>query len=144
MPSLYDDYPATVAEVLDQTKTYRPAALRALRRFKRSKPWRGNRGERLGKRIVLLVELSRAYGIPTPTLVVGQRDSYTYGAHVLSLGPRMSVLSLLHEFAHAKGIRSERGACAWSINLFRRIFPRSFARLVPVGHTLIRPEDLGR
>ena len=47
------------------------------------------------------------------------------------------MLTYLHEFAHARGY-DERGACRWSLNLFRRCFPRSFARCRPVGHTLVR------
>ena len=49
----------------------------------------------------------------------------------------LSVLAYLHEFAHARGA-DERQACHWSINLFRRCFPRSFARCRAVGHTLVR------
>jgi hypothetical protein len=50
---------------------------------------------------------------------------------------RLSVVTYLHEFAHALG-RDERGACRWSINLFRRVFPEQFARLAASGHTLRR------
>ena len=32
----------------------------------------------------------------------------------------------------------EREACTYSINLFKRIFPKSYSRLTPVGHTLRR------
>ena len=50
---------------------------------------------------------------------------------------RLSVVTFLHEFGHALGY-GERGACRWSINLFRRCFPRSFARCRQAGHTLVR------
>jgi hypothetical protein len=46
-------------------------------------------------------------------------------------------VTFLHEFAHARGF-DERQACRWSINLFRRCFPRSFASCRQVGHTLVR------
>jgi hypothetical protein len=42
----------------------------------------------------------------------------------------------LHEFAHARGA-DERQACRWSINLFKKCFPRSFARCRVIGHTLV-------
>ena len=48
---------------------------------------------------------------------------------------RLSVVTYLHEFAHAMG-RDERGACRWSLNLFRRVFPEQFARLRTDGHTV--------
>ena len=50
--------------------------------------------------------------------------------------PTLSVVTYLHEFAHSRGA-DERQACGWSINLFRRIFPRSYARCRHQGHMLI-------
>jgi hypothetical protein len=139
------NYPATVAEVLDPAMTFKPAALRAVRAFARSKPWRGSIARRKDKFRRLNRELAHAYGIPAPRLVFdgieaggpSGASSYRPLTHTITLSGKLSVLTYLHEFAHARGA-GERQACRWSINLFRRCFPRSFDRCRAVGHTLIR------
>lgn len=139
------NYPATVAEVLDPGLKYKPAALRAVRAFARSKPWGGAVPERKAKFHRLNRELAAAYGIPEPRLVFDRveagapsgESNYRPAGHAITLAGKPSVLTYLHEFAHARGA-DERQACRWSINLFRRCFPRSFARCRPVGHTLVR------
>lgn len=138
-------YPATVGECLSDRKTFRPDALRAVRRFRRSKPFRGTIAERKAKYRKLNRELAAAYGIPVPTLrfrgVESDTDSgsscYCRLDHSITLRGRLSVITFLHEFGHARGY-GERGACRFSLNLFRRFFPRAFARLRQVGHTLVR------
>jgi hypothetical protein len=133
------NYPASVAEVLDPAMTFRPAALRAVRALARSRPWRGSVAVRALKLQACLIELSAAYGLRLPALSVvpGAADCYRPAAHEIVLGERLSVVTFLHEFAHARG-HDERQACRWSLNLFRRCFPRSFARCRAVGHTLVR------
>jgi hypothetical protein len=139
------NYPATVQEVLDPSLTFKPAALRAVRAFARSKPWRGTVAQRKEKFRRLNGALVLAYGIPQPRLVFQNVEartdsggsSYRPFAHTITLVGKLSVLTYLHEFAHARGA-DERQACRWSINLFRKCFPRSFARCRAVGHTLVR------
>jgi hypothetical protein len=138
------NYPATVQEVLDPALRFKPAALRAVRRFARSKPWRGTIEERRGKFEKLGRALAGAYGIAVPDLRLVLIDSgvpsngfYSPSAHCIGLIGRMSMVTYLHEFAHARGA-DEQQACRWSLNLFRRCFPRSFARCRAVGHTLVR------
>ena len=139
------NYPATVREVLNPSMRFKPAGLRAVRAFARSKPWRGALSERKEKFRRLNRELAAAYGIAEPRLLfVGIEANahsgasyYRPAAHAITLAGKLSVLTYLHEFAHARGA-DERQACRWSINLFRRCFPRSFARCRPVGHTLVR------
>lgn len=137
------DYPQTVAEVLDDGRKYDPRALRVLRAFRRSKPWRGTVRERLDKLRSLNAALAAAYGIAAPDLVHAPRQRgssyYSPAFHRIVLAGELSVVTFLHEFGHARGWRSERKVCAWSINLFRRVFPRSYARLEHEGHTLVRP-----
>ena len=144
MPSRRN-YPATVAEILDPAVTFKPAALRAVRAFARGKPWRGSVAARKEKLRRLNRDLAAAYGIAEPRLVfwgveAGRHSgasSYRPACHTITLAGRLSVLTYLHEFAHARGA-DERPACRWSVNLFRRCFPRSFARCRAVGHTLVR------
>lgn len=142
------DYPETVTEILDDRMTFQPTALAALRTFRASKPWRGSHDERVEKVRQLNRELARAYGISEPELIIGLMDGGSSGASGyapsrgrITLVGKLSVITFLHEFAHARGF-GERGATRWSINLFRRIFPRQYGRLIHVGHTLVRPEDI--
>jgi hypothetical protein len=137
------NYPATVSEVLDLSMKFKPAALRAVRAFARSKPWRGTFAERWDKFMALRQVLSEVYGI-APILEFRGRESgssgsscYVPGRNTIILRGRLSVVTFLHEFAHARGA-DEQQACPWSINLFRRCFPRSFGRCRAVGHTLVR------
>ena len=135
------NYPRSVQEVLVEGKTYRPAALAAVRRLRRNKPWQGTDRERLAKFSQCLTALARAYRIPCPLLIhrPGAIDSYRPGVRLITLG-KFSVVTLLHEFAHARGM-DERGACTWSINLFRRVFPRSWSRCRFAGHVVLRSDS---
>jgi hypothetical protein len=137
------NYPRSVADVLNPRKCYKPAVIRAVRRFAKMKPWRGTIEERQEKFRWLNRALAEAYGVEEPQLVFGtdeSRDSgsscYLPGLRTIILRGRLSVVSYLHEFAHFLYGRSERTACAWSVNLFRRAFPKSFARCRSDGHML--------
>jgi len=147
MPSA--DYPSTVVEVLDDKILFRPATLRAVHAFAQSNPWRGSPDQRKRKFCKLNRSLAAVYGIRKPELVLGQLDGsssgqsyYEPGRHRIVLVGKLSVVTYLHEFAHARGM-GEQGACRWSINLFRRCFPMQFSRLIQVGHTLVRLQDVG-
>lgn len=149
------NYPATVAEVIDDSITYKPAALAAVRAFARSKPWRGTASERIAKVIQVNSDLAAAYSIPVPQLFFmdladgllnppptppGSSGSSFYrpSDHSITLTGKLSVVTYLHEFGHALG-KDERQTCRWSLNLFKRCFPRSYARLRPMGHMLVSP-----
>jgi hypothetical protein len=151
-----------VAEVLDDQMTFNAACLEAMRAFRRGKPWLGNFQKRACKLHALNRDLSRAYRLdPAPQLVcvphgAGQElarraamsslrlfgvDCYDGLANRIELhadpNGHLSVVTYLHEFGHARGL-DEWQTCRWSVNLFRRIFPRSFERLEQVGHRLLR------
>lgn len=135
-----ENYPSSVDEVLDSAVRFRPAALRAVRRFARSKPWQGTLVERWQKFLRLNRDLAVVYVIEVPMLVlsgIGKGDSgmscYVPAMHTIKLRGRLSVVTYLHEFAHARGM-GERKACGWSLNLFYRCFPRSSKRLRFEGH----------
>jgi hypothetical protein len=143
-----NDYPTTVIEILDDQMRFKPAALRALRAYRASHAWRGAPDERKEKLRQLNRDLATAYGRPEPELIFGELDgtssghsSYAPAQHRIVLTGRLSVVTFLHEFAHARGM-SERGATRWAVNIFRRVFPRQYSRLVHVGHMLVRPEDI--
>ena len=138
-----DAYPSSVEEILDETMTFNPAALRAVRAFARAKPWRGSLDDRHLKFRTVHAALSKAYGLdPQPRLIFGNDHATCSGsscfipsANAIVLRGRLSVVTYLHEFAHARGM-NERGGCRWSINLFRRCFPLSWSRVRFDGHML--------
>ena len=137
------NYPETVLEVLNPPVKFRADVVEAVKRFARSKPYRGSLDERGDKLIVLHRELCAIYGKQT-SLTLANIDGGDSGGSLyrpatdsITVTGKLSVVTYLHEFAHALG-RDERGAVRWSVNLFRLCFPRSFARCVSVGHVLRR------
>jgi len=137
------DYPRSVVEVLDQSMTFNPSALRAVQSFAQSHPWRGTIDERHQKFRRLHDDLCRVYGLnPQPRLDLGNDyatcsgNSYFIPAlNVIVLRGRLSVVTYLHEIGHARGM-NERRAARWSINLFRRCFPKSWSRVTFAGHMI--------
>ena len=139
------NYPASVAEVLDDNLKFRPGVLAAVRRFKASKPYRGSLDERKSKFAALHQDLCAIFG-KTTTLTFGTLDgsdsgssSYCPGTDTITLKGKLSVVTALHEFGHVVFGADERKACKWSVNLFRRTFPVLFSRCAQDGHTLRIP-----
>ncbi|NQT91430.1 MAG: hypothetical protein HQ559_01620 [Lentisphaerae bacterium] len=137
------NYPADGATCIDDNLKYRSATTDAVDVFKRSHPYRGTLVERKRKFRSLHRKLNAVYGRRTKlnTRLVdgeGHSGSSNYSPHDdrITLSGKLSVVTYLHEYAHALG-RDERGACRWSLNLFKRAFPRSFARVHFDGHCLI-------
>jgi hypothetical protein len=142
------NYPETVVEVLDDEITYPDELLCVMRIFAASKPWTGSIEVRKRKFSDVNRMMATACRIEMPTLTFGSLDGgssgssyYSPGEHRITLTGKLSVVTFLHEFAHALGM-DEQDACRWSINLFRRCFPKQYSRLIQVGHTLIRPQDV--
>lgn len=136
-------YPTSVSEVLDRSMRFNPVALAAVREFARSKPWRGTLVERWQKFQSFNSTLARAYSVQTPFLVLGGQgsgdstsSSYRSNPPTIWMRGRLSVTTFLHEWGHHLYGPSETMACRWSVNLFRRCFPRSFARCRFDGHLL--------
>ena len=135
-------YPRSVHDIIDDQMTFTPAAIRAVMAFARSRPWQGELDERHQKFRRLHESLCEAYVItPRPRLIFGNdhstcsgRSCFIPAANAIVLRGRLSVITYLHEFAHARGVASERRACKWSLNLFRRCFPKSWRRLTFEGH----------
>jgi hypothetical protein len=142
------NYPETVVEVLDDEITYPDELLGVMRVFAASKPWRGSIELRKRKFSDVNRMMAEACRIEVPTLTFGSLNGGSSGSsyynpseHGITMTGKLSVVTFLHEFAHSLGM-DEQEACRWSINLFRRCFPRQYSRLVHVGHTLIRPQDV--
>jgi hypothetical protein len=148
MPANPRQYPETAEEVLDQHFTVRNGVMHAMRRFRAARPYQGTLRQRLRKFARLTATLARIYEIDPPNLAVCRVPEMTHASgcyvaesHTIVFINRLSVVTFLHEFRHACGRRSEREACRWSINLFRRAFPDEYRRLTPVGHRLLRVDD---
>jgi hypothetical protein len=61
--------------------------------------------------------------------------SYNKEEDIITLN-NTSIISALHELGHWLLGDSELLACRWSVHLFKRIFPKAFARLHWEGHLL--------
>jgi hypothetical protein len=143
-----DPYPDTVSEVLDDNIKYRSGTNEAIERFKKSNPWKGSVQEKQDKFRNLNEELSKVYNIETPQIVFVEQ--FAYGCCYFPVGNlivmeqerdgRYSVVTFLHEYGHALG-KNEQATCKWSINLFRKHFPESFAKLKPKGHLLFMQDQ---
>ncbi len=144
------EYPATVEECIDDELKYKKGVYEAIKKFRDSNPWRGTKPEMQYKYNLLNTDLAKIYEIPEPKLVFV--DKFPVGPccfphsvpavimmEATSDG-RYSVVAFLHEFAHAIG-RDEKGACKWSLNLFKRFFPKSYEKLEPRGHMLYRKQE---
>lgn len=135
------EYPLSPKEVLSPPMRFKADTLTAMKRFKKAKPWSGTQDERTEKFRVLINDLSTVYGIDAPYLATTGVDAkqcsdgsfYMPMMNTIYLVGKLSVITLLHEFAHALG-RGEFCACRWSLNLFRRVFPRQWKRLRFEGH----------
>jgi hypothetical protein len=130
-----------VADVLDDGATFEPAALAAVRDLARGKPWQGTDAERLVKFNACAAALAAAYRFQPWTIALADEShpaQIDEASHVLTVD-RLSVVTFLHFMALARG-QNVVGAMRWSINIFRRCFPRSFARMRQVGPYLVTPE----
>jgi len=141
-------YPATVLEVLDNEIAYPDELLRVMRIFAASKPWSGSIDVRKRKFSDVNRMMAKACCVEIPTLTFGSLDGVSSGSshyipsdHRIVIVGKLSVVALPHKNTHALG-HDEQQACRWSINLFRKCFPRQYSRLIHVGHTLVRPQDI--
>ncbi len=141
------NYPTSVQEVIVDNKKYRAAALRAVKKFAKSKPWCGTLSERQIKFRRLNHDLAAAYGVAEPHVVFGGMPAiggdsgsscYIPAVQAIILRGKLSVVTYLHEFAHHLFGGNERKACRWSINLFRRCFPLSWEKINFDGHMVRR------
>src|SRR5687768_1724691 len=118
-----NELPESVQDVLDDNATFEPAAVAAVRKFARSKPFQGTDAERLAKFNTCAAELSAAYGLEPWTVVMGFRSELDHEHHRLVL-KKLSVVTFLHAMGAARGL-PVFGRFRFSLNLFKRFFPRS-------------------
>jgi hypothetical protein len=139
----------TVEQLINDRKQYSEAVLEAVKEFARSKPYRGTNEERQAKYEALHVKLCAAYGIEITlqfvSIVNAPLGGFTFDdqTNVLTLTGKLSVVNYLHAFTAARGC-GKRERFAWSLNLFKRCFPRSFERAEKVGPCLVQPGTMTR
>ena len=90
----------------------------------------------------LVTRLSQLYNKPL-CIVHGNKYQYSPLTMTLTLdAENPSIISTLHEFSHhiQRDGGSEKQACRWSIWLFKKVFPKAFAKLqfIPNSHMLCK------
>jgi hypothetical protein len=140
MPGFHE-YPDN--PMLDAEMKYKRETIKAVKKFKQTNPWKGSREVRTMKFDALLAELKVIYNKPSLRCVYECQRPYfesfssCYSPYddLITMRGRFSVITFLHEFAHALG-RDEYGAVKWSTNLFAKVFPEKMAALSNSGHVL--------
>jgi hypothetical protein len=135
----------TVESVINPRVKLNRAAYAVVRAFRRSKAWQGTYEERLVKFTALAAGLSDAYGLDPVRIVfhgVENRDRPGDGLFhseedTIHLIGKLSVVTFLHCFGRARG-QTKGEAFAWSLSIFKKMFPVSFSRCNAVGLMLIR------
>ena len=90
------DYPSTVLEVVDNDMRFRPDALKAVRAFAASNPWKGPVAQRKQKFRGLNECLAVAYGIRDPELLFDCIDgSHSGASHYIPVQHRIVMLGKL-------------------------------------------------
>lgn len=134
----------TVENLIDSRKTYRPEVLAATKAYARSKPWRGTFDERAEKLRIFHNALCGIYEMTLGLDLVRQTDAligdggFDRERQAIVLLGKISVVTYLHVFTRARGA-GRREAFRWSLNLFKRCFPKSFEGAEKCGPYLFKP-----
>ena len=130
---------------------FKLGVIAAIKRFKKKKTHNRTTYERLEAMRELARDLSIVYGRPEVKVAAvclvedetadSRSSFYHRKTDTIVMLEKLSIITLLHEFAHAIG-KDEVGAVRWSVTLFKRIWPERFEMLQPDGHTLIMPNGI--
>ena len=128
--------------IVDDTVTYKPEVLQAVRELARAKPWQGSVAERQDKIRRVHKALCAIYDKQTTlefctTAGDSGRSYFNPAADRIALHGRLSVVTYLQMFAYAAFGRRPERVVIWSVNLFRRKFPLSWSRCHFEGHMVI-------
>lgn len=128
-------------EYVDNTATYKPEAIKALREFKALKTWKPEAiaDERFAGLQALVDKLTEVYRMPPLKIFTDLLEAVAYdtaGGYPIMVTENLSTITILHNFA---GVRhrvhqiplgkSFNSRQRWAVNLFRKVYPRQFARL---------------
>ena len=136
-----------LSQIVSDSQTYKPNAVRALKAFKAVKTWKPEVSpiERLTAMQALINSLKDEYDMHVHIPVVeGFAEYPATDENEIQIIPiyqragRLSVITLLNRFAAIRGEvqedfesgRSYVGRQRWAVNLFRKVYPRQFARLI--------------
>ena len=144
-------------QILSEEVSYPQPVINALRVFKRSHRIGSESDEsRLLGMGQLAHDVSVAYTCPVPAVrmqningLSSGSSSYDGATHTITMRGKLSIITFLHELAHSipvingpSSIDCEHNCRVWSINLFKRVYPRAFARLqVTNGYMLSVPDE---
>lgn len=161
MPTHTDkQYPT--APIVDTSAKFPRALLRALRAFRCDGPWRGTLPQRqakfrafherlcdiFDKRVRLLLAIGKRekkhgngffesppHGVPRDFML---RTFPDHADGTIILQGKLSVVTLLHEWAHAMFGPDEHVATCWSLSLYARIWPKTAAKSLAThnGHVV--------
>lgn len=137
------DYPKD--SVLDDEFSLSGPVSAALKEFKSKHPYTSTNKEFLDAVQVLYTKLSAHYRIPTPAVRhIGKWDgpsaSSYYMPHSITLAGHRSIITALHEYAHARGY-GETAAVWWSTNAFKLIWPGDFKNLRAAQNLAYKPRS---
>ncbi len=138
----YPQYP-TSQEIMEKPIKHRLEAIEAIRGWKITDypGWKDKAtGEKLLALYRLITSLSIVYNKPV-CVTNGHEYHYSPLSSTIILDSRNpSIISTLHEFAHHIKGPSESKACKWSVWLFKKVFPKAFAKLefIPNSHMLCK------
>lgn len=122
------EYPAHVIDVMKEFKKYHKLGTESDE-------------SRLDAMSILVREIASAYQVQAPIIRMDRIDGsssadscYSQNDHSITMRGKLSIITFLHEVAHAILSHNEHQARVWSLNLFKRIYPKSFAKLQGDGH----------
>ena len=100
--------------------------------------WKTETNETKLLSLIILVHLISAISINTSVKATkGKTYNFKPSINRIELGQKASIISTLHEIGHAIYGYSELDACAFSIALFKKVFPTEFKNLEWQGHMLV-------
>jgi len=140
-------YPESAASVMQTEMKFKSETIEALQRYKEANPWKGKIETRCNKMATLHNELCTIYGRYTGLrfnevrlgAAAGSSGNSSYNPHfdTITIDTKLSVITYLHEFAHALKGSDEVYAVRWSCSLFKKFFPEKWDRLVSDRHTMV-------
>jgi len=130
----------TAANFIDDSRTYKPAAIAALKAFKARKTFKPEVTEQQRENAMfeLVNGLAEVYQVPAVLTIMREEPegtlSMTDGRPIIPivLKGSLSIITLLTKFAVIRNALNGTtlDEMAWAVNLFRKVYPRQFEKLV--------------
>lgn len=135
------NYP-TKEKILRHLPKIKKEVILTLKNFKKDL-WRKNDSteEKFRHLSALIYVLDSIYYKPTTNVsFIPDALSYSYDpfTNTIVINKSSSIISTLHEYGHKLFGPSETKACRWSVSLFKKIYPKAFAKLKWQRHMLVR------